>query len=204
MEANAELIFEVGDLHNRLRRRILQFLSLDFSNAVPTIEVRFQGLSIVTLDQGWSIGSPLQSKHTPGIRRVHLAQHLAGQVQAVDVPAPLVRCRAERIVEVLVPCFEEAVIQAVGFLAGGHVGAEQDAASVLEEEVSGGKRLPAEFANAGADVDVEVGRLVEQVPNPPQIFGVAADVGADEGRARVVQNDPGKGFHNGTEGWEGR
>src|SRR5207244_2193206 len=63
--------------------------------------------------------------------------------------------------------------------------AKQDAILIPVEESSRRSRLSSEFADACADLDVNVRESVERVADRLQVFGPVADVQRDERRSRV-------------------
>ena len=72
---------------------------------------------------------------------------------------------------------------------GVRVGAEHDPVLVLQEELAGGVRLPAELRDAGVDIHVHVRVLVELVGDGREVLGVVAEVRVDERRLRVLGDD---------------
>ncbi len=81
----------------------------------------------------------------PGVVGVDLAQHVVGQTEAMDLPAPLRRDLLGRIVEGLVHRLQEAVVQAVHLRVVAQVRAEEDAVGVAQEEVAGRVGLAAQL-----------------------------------------------------------
>src|SRR5690606_32412302 len=101
----------------------------------------------------------VEPQDAAGVGAIHLLEHVVGQEDAVDLPAAL--CRRGEVVEILVAGLEEPEIRLVGADARRAVDAEHDAVGVLQEEVAGRVRLPAELGEPGADLDVHVRVLVE-------------------------------------------
>src|SRR5690606_10248822 len=104
------------------------------------------------------------------VAEVDLFERVWRQEQAVDVPATLARHAAQATGKVLVVGFQEAIVAPVPGRVRAHVGAKQDAIGVLQEEAPRGVGLPAQLANAGADVHVEVGAAVEHSTDPGQVL----------------------------------
>src|SRR5215211_9051458 len=67
---------------------------------------------------------------------------------------------------------------------------------MLDEEVAGGVRLPAEFREPGSDVNVEVWTTIQHSAHPTKILGIAADVRTDEGSLRMPPQQPLELLHN--------
>ena len=79
-----------------------------------------------------------------GVLRVHLAQDIIGQENAVDAPSALLGARSDSVWEVLVIGFEKAKEHAVMPRFWLEIGAEQDAIRVPEDEAPRGG-LPAQL-----------------------------------------------------------
>ncbi len=110
------------------------------------------------------------------------------------------------VAEVFVVGLEEAVIDAVSGHIRSSIQAEQDAVSVGEEEALCCVRLAAQLVDAGTDVDVKVGAAFEELTDPGQVLGIAADMGADECRLRMALHQvrqPGHDGHERRVGWTG-
>src|SRR5262245_63355494 len=89
-------------------------------------------------------------------------------------------------VEILVVSFEETVVNSIGVASRSRVCAEHYAILILQEELAGGVRLPAEFRDSGIDIDIHVRVLVELLRDTRQVLRVVAEVRVDECRFRVL------------------
>src|SRR5687768_1160197 len=78
---------------------------------------------------------PSAAQEPERVVAVDAAQHLVGQAEAVNLPAPLPR-RVRGVVEILVRRFEKAEVEPVHLLLGDEVRAEEDAVAVVDEELA--------------------------------------------------------------------
>ena len=122
--------------------------------------------------------------------RVDLLPDVAGKVKGRDRPAAGARRVVGRVGKALVRRFHEPEVDLVhGSLGRDLVGAEQHPLGMALDQGPGGPGLPAEFRDAGRDVDVEVRVLVHHPAHPGEIFRVAAGVHGDERRRGVRGHD---------------
>src|SRR5580704_15688415 len=99
-------------------------------------------------------------QQTEGILSVHLAQNLVGQIDTVDLPTALPRCMG-RIVKVLIGCFQKPEIEPVHGFFRYQVGAKQDAILEPVEQGASGIGLPPEFRGPCADVEENIGMVLQ-------------------------------------------
>ncbi len=121
------------------------------------------------------------AKNSFGVAVIDFFEHIIGQKQTVNMPAPLAWNLAKTVIEIFVVTFEETIIPAIPIGVRRKIQPEQNSISVLEKETACGVRLTSQFGNARGDIDMEIRTAIHQVADPFQIFGVAADVCADKG-----------------------
>src|SRR5687768_15385514 len=115
---------------------------------------------------------------------VDLLEDLVRQVDAVQLPERVI---VAIVIEVVVAGLENApVIRILVRLE--RVLPEQDLVLVLDEEVAGGARLPADVVQYRADLRVDV-RHVEDLPEVLQVVRLPAHMGGDEGCLRVLPEE---------------
>ena len=61
----------------------------------------------------------------------------------------------------MVVCFQETIIRAIGFHVRPMIGAEENTICIVQEKPPGAIRLSPQFADARADVDIEIRAFVE-------------------------------------------
>ena len=115
---------------------------------------------------------------------IHLLQHVIGQAQAVNHPAPLQRIL--RVREVFVFGLEPAEIVLVHRLSCAFIGAEHDAVGILHEDFARPSRLASEFSFARPGFDHDVGKFLQRLLDEVQVLRPAAKMQGDERRMRML------------------
>src|ERR1044071_1944800 len=120
-----------------------------------------------------------------GVASVDALQDVVWQAEPVDPPAAVLWEAAEPVVEALIARLEESVVEPVDAEVGA-VGAEEDTIGKADQQVMRRIGLATKLGNAGADVDIEVGGLLEPRLEKAQVLPDAGEVGADDPRRGVA------------------
>src|SRR5262249_44708066 len=129
----------------------------------------------------------LQPEDPLGITKVNPLKYRAGQAQPVNVPAPLPGATiGEPVRKVVIIGFQESVVEAIPLRVWRIVHAKKDAIRVAKEKPTGGVGLASQLGYPRANIHVVVWQAIQHSSHVGQVFGVAALVSSDEGRARVA------------------
>src|SRR5579862_6751306 len=146
------------------------------------------------------VPSDVHSKLTSGIVEIDFAKNCFRKMDAVDAPAPLRRYFRRSVIEILVVCLQESIVDFVQLVVEdllrslvpmrSGVGAEQDAILIPVKKLLRRAGLPAQLSNAGRNIDRHIREAVKILRDIRQVLAEVSHVQHHELRFRMSGKNP--------------